>query len=864
MFRANHPESTTRLVAATLAARRPVLLSGPEARLQPAMSPAAARLGYALEVVIALVLVAAPLGLGGNRVWSWAPLELLVAAGLVIGLIRCAVLGRVAVAGAGLAGAAAVALVAYIALQMIPLPPAVVAALAPGSAHAQTAAAQVLGAAAPAWMTISVDPFATRVELLKLLACAGLFVMVLMAVETRAQAVRLIVVLLLVGVFQAACGMYLRYGGSPALVAMIRDASPDAAGTFVNRNHFAAYLAGPLVLAMAWAVSIEINLGPRRRWLEHGVAWLGSPEVAKRLILMTAALFMGVAMVLSNSRAALAACGLTALVGLVLLARRSPTRRRAAWVAVVVALVLVLGLWKGYNDLAPRLGLGGPDRPELTSRAQIIGGAADTVADHLPGGAGLGAFARVYGPHNTLSTTKIVTHAHNDYVQAAVEIGLIGIGLAIVVALALAVRWGRGLARCRDTSLRLLAGGTALAMLPCLAHSTVDFGLHMPAVAMTAATLAALALALVRLSPAAADLDKGKVAGSHVCHSEHSEESRRGQAEQRDSSSGLKPLLRMTSVSGGLAALKNRSRLAVPVAAVLAVGVSALACLPAAEFVAWVAAREGELPAAPLQAVAACTRALEWTPGNADLLHRRAAAYRSMADAACLDAVPAFLAGLAGSQTPVVVPESTKISLAAVIWARGDETVLRHLHAAVADAQAAVWASPSDWELHLALARLQLDVVRAGDADASALAAADRAAEQALALEPHGPQPAFEIGCFWAARWRQSPSPEAEARYRELLAAAVARCPDLSWPAFEAAYAASGSLDAVEAVAGSGEYARQVLDRFKRSHDLPGAPRAEIVTQVVDVTPPPMDGGVPAGMLGVRDIREAPSFPATR
>jgi O-antigen ligase len=87
----------------------------------------------------------------------------------------------------------------------------------------------------------------------------------------------------------------------------------------------------------------------------------------------------------------------------------------------------------------------------------------------------------------------VYDHAHNDYVEALAEAGLLG-GLLIVAALAMFF----GVAfRNMNQRLRREAGwiqlGSALGCCGLLVHSWVDFNLHIPANAVWFAVSAAMA-----------------------------------------------------------------------------------------------------------------------------------------------------------------------------------------------------------------------------------------------------------------------------------------------------------------------------------------------------------------------------------
>jgi O-antigen ligase len=109
----------------------------------------------------------------------------------------------------------------------------------------------------------------------------------------------------------------------------------------------------------------------------------------------------------------------------------------------------------------------------------------------MPLGSGLGSFVRVYRLYESPDavTNKYVIHAHNDYVEIALELGLAGVFLLLLflewwISQSIAV-WRRGedgpWARAAS-----IASGTVLV------HSLVDFPLRSAAIAACFAMCLAL------------------------------------------------------------------------------------------------------------------------------------------------------------------------------------------------------------------------------------------------------------------------------------------------------------------------------------------------------------------------------------
>jgi O-antigen ligase len=79
----------------------------------------------------------------------------------------------------------------------------------------------------------------------------------------------------------------------------------------------------------------------------------------------------------------------------------------------------------------------------VESREQILQTTGRAMADYLPAGSGLGSFRKVYRLYESPGTVtnEYVIHAHNDYAELALELGVPG-----VILMALFLAWWAGAA----------------------------------------------------------------------------------------------------------------------------------------------------------------------------------------------------------------------------------------------------------------------------------------------------------------------------------------------------------------------------------------------------------------------------------
>ncbi|MFN0039729.1 MAG: O-antigen ligase family protein [Burkholderiales bacterium] len=98
----------------------------------------------------------------------------------------------------------------------------------------------------------------------------------------------------------------------------------------------------------------------------------------------------------------------------------------------------------------------------------------ETVSWH---GAGPGVFWLLYPKYREPSDTSAGFHVHNDYLEAAVELGLPGLMLLLMIPVAAVFAWRRSARAAAGRSSMESAALTA-GVLATFAHSAVDFNLH--------------------------------------------------------------------------------------------------------------------------------------------------------------------------------------------------------------------------------------------------------------------------------------------------------------------------------------------------------------------------------------------------
>jgi O-antigen ligase len=427
----------------------------------------------------------APLIRGGNRPIPLAVLE-------IIGLAMIAYLGWMPArpslerVPATLRWAAALMIVVPL-VQVRPVPMAWWAML-PG--HGPFA--QVLESAGEAtgWRPMTLHATATQYSWLVLVPCVAIFLAMGRLDRTRVR--RLAMVFAVVACMEALLGVFLA-GSTPGSAIHLGNpyGGGAATGTYINKNHFAGLMAMALpVLLALWAIEMLPVVTHRGEVLrEHPRN--ADMKFAMRAAFSALTVMLLLALLLSRSRAGISAGMLAFALAIVALVWKSATLQVKVVLALLAAGALFLA---GSFGLTPVMERFAPDEVAQNAGGRWHLTMASLVAaiDFMPLGSGLGTFADVFRRYQGGGIIGFADHAHNDYAELLVELGIAGAGVIVLFFIAYATRWPAVLRRRDSRRLRFLQVGAGLGMLALLVHGLFDFNFHIPANAIYFSMLAGI------------------------------------------------------------------------------------------------------------------------------------------------------------------------------------------------------------------------------------------------------------------------------------------------------------------------------------------------------------------------------------
>jgi putative inorganic carbon (HCO3(-)) transporter len=440
-----------------------------------------------------LLIAWAPIPLGSNRAWAWTLLEVWAFALTAAWLLSWAWFRIEMPEAVQRAWPAWIVLALWLALQAIyilPLPPGWVAVLSPEAAHVQAFAAEA--GIQRDTMTLSVEPHASRVSLMKSLAYCAVFFLVLALASRRSRVLTLARVIVYAAVAQAIYAILMHLGNvdQQFFGNWIHHGS-SASGTYANRNHFAGLMEMSLAVGIGLLIAglSDRSADSWKKFVRNTIEWILSPKMFLRLSLC----ILVIALTTTHSRmgnsAFFSALLVAGALGIAL--SRYATRNTVILLVSLVAIDLfIVGSWFGVEKLAKRIGETTVE--DVREREDPASYSIDLIKDYALFGAGPGTFYVAFPRYRQEKVVAFFDVAHNDYAQLASECGAIGFALmgifvVMTLAAALVAQWRRRDPLMRGMSFACIMGTTAI-----LIHSWVDFNLQIPANAVLFMVLLAL------------------------------------------------------------------------------------------------------------------------------------------------------------------------------------------------------------------------------------------------------------------------------------------------------------------------------------------------------------------------------------
>jgi O-antigen ligase/tetratricopeptide (TPR) repeat protein len=444
----------------------------------------------AIEAVLLLMALAAPWGLGG--VAPEAVVGLNVGLGVVLMLwgVRMVIRRRLFFRGdATLAALGGLALLSL--LQLLPLPSPALGLVSPNTLETNVRLRPEVRERLPGEpgpdvprpdsFPVSLSPPDTRAFFADIFALALLYAAARSNLTGSGPLYRLAWVMAANGALLCAVGIAQRVSSPPDTVYWSIRTDGTVFGPFGNRNHLPYY--ANVCLGLGCAL-----LAPRFR---GGLSEVLNRPMAVWLLLLVAVTAGGI--VFSQSRGGVVA-GVGAAAGcLVVWARHARRLSGLGWVVAAGLAVAAVGAWIGSGQWTARLVSVRENQLAEDLRTQIWADGLRLFVQYPVLGTGGGTFTWVETAARTRTGYEAlsVEYAHNEYIEAMAEGGVLRLVITLWLVVGVCRRVVRRHRRVANRPEAPLLLGGLYGVLAVALHSFVDFGLHMPAVAVLATVLVA-------------------------------------------------------------------------------------------------------------------------------------------------------------------------------------------------------------------------------------------------------------------------------------------------------------------------------------------------------------------------------------
>jgi O-antigen ligase len=337
------------------------------------------------------------------------------------------------------------------------------------------------------WLTSPTEYF-SRIEALEVVGYAAIFFTCRYGMAHRKYALLLLYLLVVLGVGETIYGYWLSnhldfFLFGPAENLQLHYA-PRWLGTYGCPNHYGS------LLVMALGAALALGSLSKLPW-------------PVRIVLFYVAIMMMVGVIYSASRGTWIAL-VVAIVGLVIFGIRNGTMKW--WIPITGAAVLAATSyilfttspiarerWASTQDLFSGNNFQTYIRVELARDALLI------AHDHPLFGTGPGTFVFVHPRYQDSTFGYKAVLTHDDYLNCLDDYGLVGFALALVFVALVTLKFFRPLDIDHRWHDRVLVATGFAAWAAYLAHSWVDFNLHIPANAMLLFALTGLGLSRLKV-----------------------------------------------------------------------------------------------------------------------------------------------------------------------------------------------------------------------------------------------------------------------------------------------------------------------------------------------------------------------------
>jgi tetratricopeptide (TPR) repeat protein len=431
------------------------------------------------HIFLNAALLLAPLLFGMTEPWSSAIISFLLFLSLILYLRGT---GKASYAPVYPPGTIPLFLILlYMLLQLIPLPPTWLRLLAPATWEKYSITIYLLDP--DAWMPISLAPGLTILAILNFTACIATYLLTVQhCLEWKRRDVTVRAIAYFAFIYAVISILnYLAPNGKVLWFLRTWPVNGGWFGTYVNKNHYSGLMEMALPLLLAFFLTrrpATIHITLKEKIIAFFSMNQGPAFMMAGLYVITVA----ASIFICRSRTGMAVTIFSLIFfGILTKSHGGHKPYQGVLLAVIAILFLSMVTVTGWQPILDRFDAKTVEGELREGRPVTWLNSARIAGDFIATGTGFGTFISIYPSYQTNFKNKIFDHAHNDYLEFAIEGGAVSLTLmAIFLARLMITTWQFWKKRVNRCSVHIWAGSlTGIAAI--LMHSITDFNMHIGA-----------------------------------------------------------------------------------------------------------------------------------------------------------------------------------------------------------------------------------------------------------------------------------------------------------------------------------------------------------------------------------------------
>ncbi len=344
---------------------------------------------------------------------------------------------------------------------------------------------------------ISVVPYVTVGKFLEYLSYLLLGIVIFKTVSTEKEIKLITWTLIGMGLFQAFFGLLQALSGSERLLFLKKKYVFDVvSGTFVNRNHFAGLLEMIIPVSIGFLILTSIYPHQRGYGFRDKILYFIEERMQKLLLYTLIIIIMGLGIIFSRSRTGIVSFIVSLFLIILLFSWQRTRKGYRRFVLFIFVSVLFSAILIGINPVLKRFAY---EAIISEMRPVIWKGAWLAFKDFMISGSGAGTFIYIYPLYAQHSINAIAEHAHSDYLEFLLELGVFGFSFLFAFFFGfwiyILLRWRKK----KNPFVKGLGLGYFVGAFTIFLHSITDFNLHVPSNIIYFITLLLLGFKTVHL-----------------------------------------------------------------------------------------------------------------------------------------------------------------------------------------------------------------------------------------------------------------------------------------------------------------------------------------------------------------------------